>query len=292
MFSLTLLLQASFVAENWDVGHALQSHKEARKQAQLAAALETTSATRYLIAFSAHEHDGLVHSLAPMLLFARLAQNVIAYDVVLFLGSNRDHPHQMTEKERGEQVQRALHAKGFEPIEIIHMPSRPYEYNTPMEIFRNTYMAQEAVMNYRLKRGHYEQAWIVEQDVVFTGPWQSFFAIHDAPGNANRDLIAHVRLNEAKYHWKACSFCDAQDRKDSMTALLPISRYSLRLHKAIKAVLNTGLTGHHELLTHAVAKRNNMQVTKYLFRPLSGHGLFIVLLLLLACFWYAVLDIF
>ena len=76
MFSLTLLLQASFVAENWDVGHALQSHKEARKQAQLAAALETTSATRYLIAFSAHEHDGLVHSLAPMLLFARLAQNV------------------------------------------------------------------------------------------------------------------------------------------------------------------------------------------------------------------------
>jgi hypothetical protein len=65
------------------------------------------------------------------------------------------------------------------------------------------------------------------------------------------------------YHWKMCSYCNADDKKQQMTALLPVSRYSLRLHKEIKAALDSGLTGHHELLTYAVAKRHGMKVRGY-----------------------------
>jgi hypothetical protein len=202
-----LQLQAIAVAPQWNVAAALKNHKEEK----LAKAIAAQTTARFLIAFSAHQEPGLVDGLTKLLSFALKSQGETrSYDVILFLGG---------EAELAGKVHKELHEKGFQPIEVVHMAHPPSEYKTPMEIFRNTYMAQEALMDYRLKHTQYQYAWLIEQDVMYTGPWQDFFDEHDNGASSGHDLVGLIRKNDQMYHVSGLlSLCTRTRTDDLITA--------------------------------------------------------------------------
>lgn len=112
-------------------------------------------------------------------------------------------------------------------------------------------------MNWRLNRPQYAFAWIIEQDVRYSGEWGIFFSKYGL-SSSGADIICYVRPNQEKTHWLKCTYCTEEDKKAEMATFLPVVRYSTKAHATMRKILLAGKTGQHEFFVYAVAKHEGL----------------------------------
>ena len=144
----------------------------------------------------------------------------------------------------------------FEGITVVEA-SRDIEreaWGVSFHLFSGIYGASVKPAAIRwLAFSEYEQAWIVEPDVAYTGSWARLFSKYDAVDGS--DLVAFnttFRFGENKTtwnHWRACVYCKYVDPWRRQASLLPAFRISRRLALELFSFLNTSSrSGHHEAM--------------------------------------------
>lgn len=127
------------------------------------------------------------------------------------------------------------------------------------------------VLDFGAAHPEFEHYWVIEYDVRFSGPWETFFAAFQAN---TADLIgSHVRTyeEEPNWHWwptlQSAAGVVPVDRR--MRAFLPAHRISRRALMLVAARAREGWCGHHECLIPTVLKCHGLTL-----EDIGGDGLF------------------
>jgi len=197
----------------------------------------TPSTAIILTVSDAEEHEGLSHVAFDALFRDIHVPGPYAPVVVREGGSNPSSflPKEVTVVEASRDIEREAWGASFHLFSGIYGAS-----------------VKPAAIRW-LAFSEHEKAWIVEPDVVYTGPWVRLFTKYDAVDGS--DLVAFnttFRFGENKTawnHWRACVYCRYVDPWRRQASLLPAFRISKRLSLELFTFLNSSSrSGHHEAM--------------------------------------------
>ena len=108
------------------------------------------------------------------------------------------------------------------------------------DAFDNAY-EKLAILRWSASHPEYEQVWLIEDDVAFSGDWRALIEAHCARREdmLGVELDAEATKKLATWLWKRCSFCTPETRQQVSLLLLPAARFSRRLLAEVDRLLST-----------------------------------------------------
>jgi hypothetical protein len=118
------------------------------------------------------------------------------------------------------------------------------------------YSADLAIMRFFRGNPDFDFYWIIENDVRFTGSWNSLITELSA---SNADLLCSYvttfNQNPSWMHWASfLSGSETMKKEDLVRAFFPVSRLSNRLMRAIDGRCQDGWAGQYEVLWTTIAR--------------------------------------
>lgn len=128
------------------------------------------------------------------------------------------------------------------------------------------------VLKFYLTHPDYDYYWILEDDVTFSGKWDTLFSYYK---NDVTDLLSsHIRTYSDYPEWPWWVTLESKEEdfeeKDVICAFNPIYRLSNRALKCIHESLSNGWRGHAEVVLSTILRHNGLTL-----KDIGGNGRFV-----------------
>jgi hypothetical protein len=113
-----------------------------------------------------------------------------------------------------------------------------------------------AIMRFFRGNPHFDQYWIIEYDVRFSGKWSTLFnELNSSPAELLCTHVTPFKYGREWVHWSSFSAAGKDIAEDNLIrGFFPFCRLSNRLMRAIDERCRLGWTGHPEVLWPTIAR--------------------------------------